>query len=328
MAKLLGLLESHRLAVWQAPLHFRYLQALLIRGLNQMNHNYEAPVSLCSQFPGEINWWIQNLETVNGSPIITPSSDLAIFTDASLRGWGAACGNIKTNGRWSATERLLHINVLELKGAMLGIQSLLKNQSSKIISLNMDSSTAVAYINHKGGTHSPELLQMVLQLWNWCIQHNLFIIAYHVPGKTNVVADREWREFIDNPIIISPFLRGCSTDLFASRLTHQLARYISWRPDPQAFQSDAFSVNWKHLKGYAFPPFSLIARVLDKMMMDKTDLVLVAPIWQAQPWWPLLHAGTTTSSASVLIDSSNRPNGSPTHSPDVPSSSSGRIPYL
>ena len=226
LAQLLGLLESYRLAVWQAPLHFRYLQALLIRGLNQMNHNYEAPVSLCSQSLGEINWWLQNLETVNGSPIITPSSDLTIFTDASLTGWGAACGNIKTHGKWSATERQLHINVLELKGAVLGIQSLLKNQSSKIISLNMGSSTAVAYIKHKGGTHSLELLQVALQLWNWCIQRNLFIIAYHVPGKTNVVADRESREFIDNSdwkidqILISPFLRGYSTDLFASRLTH------------------------------------------------------------------------------------------------------------
>ena len=156
-----GILSPSRVA---SPLHFRYLQALLIRGLNQMNHNYEAPVSLCSQSLGEINWWLQNLETVNGSPIITPSSDLTIFTDASLTGWGAACGNIQTNGKWSATERQLHINVLELKGAMLGIQSLLKNQSSKIISLNMDSSTAVAYINHKGGTHSPELLQVALQL--------------------------------------------------------------------------------------------------------------------------------------------------------------------
>ena len=314
LAQLLGLLESYRLAVWQTPLHFRYLQALLIRGLNQMNHNYEAPVSLCSQSLGEINWWLQNLETVNGSPIITPSSDLTIFTDASLTGWGAACGNIQTNGKWSATERQLHINVLELKGAMLGIQSLLKNQSSKIISLNMGSSTAVAYINHKGGTHSPELLQVALQLWNWCIQRNLFIIAYHVPGKTNVVADRESREFIDNsdwkvdPIIISPFLRGCSTDLFASRLTHQLARYITWRPDPQAFKADAFSVNWKHLKGYAFPPFNLIALVLDKVMMDKTDLVLVAPIWQAQPWWPLLlgmlvqQPVLLPSSSTLLID--------------------------
>ena len=67
LAQLLGLLESYRQAVWQAPLHFRYLRALLIRGLNQMNHNYEAPVSLCSQSLGEINWWLQNLETVNGS---------------------------------------------------------------------------------------------------------------------------------------------------------------------------------------------------------------------------------------------------------------------
>ena len=239
---------------------------------------------------------------------------MTIFTDASLTGWGAACGNIKTNRKWSATERQLHINVLELKGAMLGIQSLLKNQSSKIISLNMDSSTAVAYINHKGGTHSPELLQVALQLWNWCIQRNLFIIAYHVPGKTNVVADRESREFIDNsdwkmdPIIISSFLRSCSTDLFVSRLTHQLARDISWRPDPQAFQSDAFSVNRKHLKGYAFPPFNLIARVLDKVMMDKTDLVLVAPICQAQPWRPLLlgmlvqQPVLLPSSSTLLID--------------------------
>ena len=53
---------------------------------------------------------------------------------------------------------------------------------------------------------------------------------------------------------------------------------------------------------------------------NMASATLVAP--------PARHAGTTTSSASVLIDSSNRPNGSPTHSPDVPSSSSGRISYL
>ena len=44
--------------------------------------------------------------------------------------------------------------------------------------------------------------------------------------------------------------------------------------------------------------------------------------------FPARHADTTTSSASVLIDSSNRPNRSSTHSPNVPSSSSGRISYL
>jgi hypothetical protein len=73
---------------------------------------------------------------------------LQVLSDASSKGWGAAWGNIQTNRRWSATEKLLHINVLELKDAMLGIQSLMKNQHLKIISLNMENSTAVAYVNH------------------------------------------------------------------------------------------------------------------------------------------------------------------------------------
>ena len=53
---------------------------------------------------------------------------------------------------------------------------------------------------------------------------------------------------------------------------------------------------------------------------NMASATLVAP--------PARYAGTTTSSASVLSDSSNRLNGSPTHSPDVPSSSSGRISHL
>ena len=36
------------------------------------------------------------------------------------------------------------------------------------------------------------------------------------------------------------------------------------------------------------PPFSLILVVLNKVILDNADLVLVAPIWQAQPWWPIL----------------------------------------
>ena len=182
------LLESYRPAVWKAPLHFRHVQALLIRGLAESNHNYTTQVPLTLQAKGELTWWLQNLAKVNGSPIIHPTPDLTIFTDASLTGWGAVCGNSQTNGKWSATEKRLHINVLELKGAMLEIQSLMKNQHSKIISLSMDNSTAVAYINHKGGTRSPELLNVTLQLWNWCIQSDLYIIARHVPGKTNVTA--------------------------------------------------------------------------------------------------------------------------------------------
>ena len=62
----------------------------------------------------------------------------------------------------------------------------------------------------------------------------------------------------------------------------------TWKPDPGATYTDAMTLNWSLLKGYAFPPFFLIGPVLKKVSQDKADLVLVAPVWQAQPWWPAL----------------------------------------
>lgn len=88
--------------------------------------------------------------------------------------------------------------------------------------------------------------------------------------------------------MIQPFLRSCSVDLFASRLTALLPTYASWKPDPGATYTDAMTLDWSLQKGYAFPPFSLIAPVLKKVSQDKADLGLVAPVWQAQPWWPAL----------------------------------------
>ena len=129
---------------------------------------------------------------------------------------------------------------------------------------------------------------------NGCIQRDIYLVAHHVPGKSNVLEDQESRVFQDDtdwkldPQVIKPFLSQCRTDLFATRLTCQLKQYISWRPDPKAVHTNALNVNWHALKGYAFPPFNLLPVVLNKVLADHTELVLVAPVWQAQPWWPLL----------------------------------------
>ena len=61
---------------------------------------------------------------------------------------------------------------------------------------------------------------------------------------------------------------------------------MSYRPDPEAIAIDAFSLNWSNLNFYAFPPFSVIPTVLNKLMTDGAQGICVLPDWRTQPWYP------------------------------------------
>ena len=77
-------------------------------------------------------------------------------------------------------------------------------------------------------------------------------------------------------------------DLFASKLNAKTAKFISWQPQPGAVAIDAFSLSWANMNCYAFPPFSLLPRVLAKIRHDKAVVLLIAPVWPTQSWYPLL----------------------------------------
>ena len=77
-------------------------------------------------------------------------------------------------------------------------------------------------------------------------------------------------------------------DLFASRLSAQLPQYASWRPDPAAMTTDAFMMDWSQIQGYANPPWNLVGRVLAQTRRQQANLVLIAPVWKAQPWYAVL----------------------------------------
>jgi hypothetical protein len=78
------------------------------------------------------------------------------------------------------------------------------------------------------------------------------------------------------------------TDLFAASWNNQLPQFFSWGPQPGAIAANAFSVNWKNIHGYAFPPFSLIFKCLEKLRREKASIILICPIWTGQPWFPVL----------------------------------------
>jgi hypothetical protein len=68
------------------------------------------------------------------------------------------------------------------------------------------------------------------------------------------------------------------------------------------------SVNWSEIQVYASPPpFSLIGSCERHVRSQKVDqLVLVAPVWPTQPWYPLLlqlcGSSTTISNVSSTSD--------------------------
>ena len=73
--------------------------------------------------------------------------------------------------------------------------------------------------------------------------------------------------------------------MFASALTFQLSKYCSRVQDPQAWAIDTMSFPWSGLRLYAFPPFSLLPRVLQKVAQDEADLLLIVPHWPQRPWF-------------------------------------------
>ena len=161
----------------------------------------------------------------------------------------------------------------------------------------MDNTTAVAYVNKKGGTHSKSLCNQALELWAFLIQRGIQLTATHIPGVLNVGADKASREFnprtewtLDKQIfhqIIQRFFLPL-IDLFASRLNNQLPHYYSRLPDPGALGVDAFLHNWGQGRHFAHPPVILFTRVLSKIQEDRAQVLLLAPFWPGQPWFPLV----------------------------------------
>ena len=78
-------------------------------------------------------------------------------------------------------------------------------------------------------------------------------------------------------------------DLFATSANHRCSVYFSPLRDPQAAGTDVFLQSWDELQAYAFPPWSIIPRVLAKLRASRgTFLTLVAPYWPQRPWFPEL----------------------------------------
>ena len=252
----------------------------------------------------ELGFWRRELRRWNGKwlqGVPTGLQPRSFESDASGYGGGLVMDHPKIEARWHwlDEERPFSINWKEMAAPELGLRTAEREQPGVLYNClirgQLDNTTAVSYINRMGGS-LPHISALAERLWKWLLQRGSYMQAEHLAGVLNVRADRasrwrddrsEWRLSSQAWALVEHLHGPHTVDLFASRRNAQLPRYFSRWQDPDAATTDAFKQPWtQEVNAYAHPPIVLIPRVLDKLVQDKAEITLVAPVWASQAWLP------------------------------------------
>lgn len=292
VARVSGLMVASFSAVEYGPLFYREIEKEKALALKENKGNFDAQMTMTSAMYLELDWWIENVQ-VAIRKITHGSPNKVITTDASNTGWGSRCDGVKIGGRWLSEEMNFHINYLELLAIFYALKSFCKMDSDIHVQILSDNTCAVSYVKNFGGIKSETCNKLAKEIWLWAIERQIWVSATHIPGVENE-ADFESRNHNDNTewmldkgtfqqiikIWDSPEL-----DMFASRLNKQMNRFVSWKPDPEAEFVNAFAMTWSDRYFYAFPPFSIIPRLMVKLREEQSECLLVCPIWLTQTWF-------------------------------------------
>ena len=299
-AALLGIMESMAPLLQLGRLHKRAVQRLFRSRWSQDSQSWGSQVQLGPLFERAIAQWLCHSWLSSGVPITPPPPQEQMFTDASSQGWGAHVGALTASGQWGPQMAKAHINLQELEAVRLAAIEFEDFLRDKHTVVNTDNTTVACYLNKQGGARSDSLSTKAEDLLLWCQSHSIRISAKYVPGKLNILADAlsrshmvlstEWTLVHNTLLPIWETWHKPQLDLFATKFNKRLPLYASPVPDPEAWAIDALSIPWEGLDAYAFPPFPILGKVLRKAREEGPRLILVAPRWPAQSWFPELLA--------------------------------------
>ena len=286
LSKFLGLLTSSIQAIFPGPLHYRHLQRLKNTTMTS-EQSYKAILKLDSAAREEVLWWRDYLQGWNGKALFQHPIDLIIETDASRKGWGhTAKGSAleahgvqrrKTTHQLSrATRRVVCNQNIHKDHSMCTCETIDGQCSSSCIYKQNGGYSFTCFSqssNRPVGVVSRESTDSVSSTPPGKIKHKSrqgiedFNRLEQLETQSQPVSSN-----IENMVPTRNRSLCITPDISASR-------FASWKPDPLAIQTDAFTMNWKKIGGYAFPPFALIGRCLQQVMSQKVEkLILISPV--------------------------------------------------
>ena len=156
--------------------------------LTQNKGNFDRPMKLSKTSCADLHVWINSADSLF-KPIALNQPDATLFTDASSQGWGGVLGQQRSGGHWTALEATHHINYLEMLAVFFVLKAFQAQLAGKHVRVRIDNMTAVADIGKMGKRNT-----LVREVWDWCIQHDIFLTTIYIPGTENEAADAESRK--------------------------------------------------------------------------------------------------------------------------------------
>ena len=158
-------------ANWVARLNMVLVGRLHMRPFEfQLKEHWRYPQLLDNLLPwtetilAHLDWWQNPTNVMKGADLHPKDHSIQLFTDASNEGWGAHLEQTSTKDLWSDREKMLHINVLELKAVSLALQRFKDQCQNQTLLVATDNSTVVANINKQGGTNSAEMCALLWKI--------------------------------------------------------------------------------------------------------------------------------------------------------------------
>jgi hypothetical protein len=193
----------------------------ITRGLSKRNF-----IVINDNVRSDIRHWLKHMSTWNGRQQWRTTEPIKIATDASLSGWGglvisspvslpsALTVGAGTAGVWCRQHPITSssdIGWAELFAVLFMVASIAPAAPNSTILCLVDNQADAAIINRQS-TRSTSLLSLLRSLYSVTTEHNISLIARHIPGSSNTYADALSRN-LPLPSPLAPLVVRCSCEV-------------------------------------------------------------------------------------------------------------------
>ena len=211
---------------------------------------------------------------------------MQITTDAGRIGWGTHGNRLHFHALWSPSEKLLHVNHLELLAIFKAPHAFELLVTGTAVQITTDNTMALFYLNKQGRTHSFPLL------WEWCLKCHLFPIAVCISTHHNRLVDSQ-TQFTDAQMVpqrlhLSSSM-GTTTHLRTNRKHKMSPLLLQSRDRPRLHwrcSDDTMDVR----SDLPLPSDPSIPKDYHKAPPGTVQCILIAPCWPRQPWFTMLRS--------------------------------------